>query len=248
MRFYNNLCGQDAPNIIYKYLPNVDSKTAFIENLKTQSEDWPYRTIDIEYSYNNYGHRSKNIHDIKLDNYILYIGCSHTEGVGVRLEDSYPYITSSQMNCDYYNLAIGGTGIDIIEYNLITWFTTIKQKPKYVVIQWPDHSRFISISAYPGYERLIPNGSWAEDNYTKRFLSSGEATGFFNARKHISYKLIKEIVDVPIVDVHFTSLASYSNDSTLFRRIDLGRDLAHSGIKSHQAIANQIIAYIKSLK
>jgi hypothetical protein len=30
-----------------------------------------------------------------------------------------------------------------IEYNLLTWFFTVIKKPKLVLVQWPDHSRYI---------------------------------------------------------------------------------------------------------
>ena len=52
--------------------------------------------------------------EIILNNYILFTGCSHTKGVGLALEDTYPYLLAQKLNCDYYNLALGGTGQDVM--------------------------------------------------------------------------------------------------------------------------------------
>jgi len=247
MNFYNNFLGDENANQNLLFFGG-DREDQYQQNLSNQPTDWLYRNLEITYDINSLGHRCKNINDIDLDNYTLYTGCSHTQGIGVRLEDSYPYLVSKNLNCDYYNLALGATGIDVLEYNVLTWFATVKKKPKCVVIQWPDHSRFASL--YPGYKSLIENGSWSKDEHVQKFLASSEISGFFNARKQISYKLLKEVIDVPIIDIHFTSLAPYSTepDNMWFRKVDLGRDLSHSGIKSHLGIANIIETYIQSLK
>lgn len=246
MNFYEDFLGDENASLTKQFFGG-DQQKPYYENLKTQPQDWIYRTLEIQYSNNKLGHRCKNIEDIELDNYILFTGCSHTQGVGVRLEDSYPHIVSKKLDCDYYNLALGATGIDVVEYNLLTWFGKIKKKPKCVVIQWPDHSRFLS--AYPNYKSLIENGSWSQDEHVQKFLASSEITGFFHARKNISYRLLKEVIDVPIIDVHFTSLSPYDNNSMLwFRKVDLGRDLSHSGIKSHRGVADTLITHIESLK
>ena len=118
-----------------------DTLEIYENNLKTKPIDWYYRTNQISYVRNKNGHRCKNIEDIDLNNYILTIGCSHTEGIGLKLEDTYPYLLSQMMNCDYYNLGIGGIGIDILNYNLVTWFSKIKNPPKLLVVQWPHRAR-----------------------------------------------------------------------------------------------------------
>lgn len=241
MKIHNKFLGQDETSSSFNYCSG-DSQDTFLENLKSQPEDWYYRDKKITYSYNKNGHRCKELEDIDLSNYILFAGCSHTEGVGLELENTYPYLLSQHYNCDYYNLSLGGTGIDAIEYNLISWFSLIKQKPKFVVVQWPDHSRFLS--AYPGYPTLIPNGSWVQDEHGKKFIISAEMSGFFYARKYLSYKLITSLIDVPIVEAMFHALSPYGSVNVTIKKIDLARDLSHSGIKSHQKITEDIIAYM----
>jgi hypothetical protein len=222
-----------------------DTKDKFLENLKSQPEDWYYRTTPIEYKYNENGHRSKEIKDLDFDNYILYTGCSHTEGIGIELDKTYPYLFSKMLEKDYYNLAVEGTGIDVVEYNLLTWFAKFTKKPKLVVIQWPDHSRFLS--KYPGYENFIPEGTWAKDKNFEKFFAASDITGFYNARKNISYRLIHNVIDVPIIGVYLSSLATYDNKSVRVRRYDKARDLQHSGIVTNADIANRILDYYKTM-
>jgi len=234
--------GQDYTNFTLEFLPN-DSEEAFLKNCVKQGDDWYYKNTPITYNINSYGHRSPDIKDIDFDNYILFSGCSHTEGVGLELEKTYPYLLAKQLKCTYYNLALAASGIDVLEYNLLHWFLTYKKKPKYVVIQWPDHSRFISL--YPGYEHILPNGSWCTTEEEKRFFTCGESTGFFNARKYISFSLIKKIVDVPIITVNITSLSLYDNVSLSWKKLDLARDLLHYGIKSHASLVDIILTNIR---
>lgn len=242
MRFYNDFIGEDNNNVTNEFLNgNGDSEENYKLNLKSQPEDWHYRNEKVTYSFNSYGHRSKEVKDLNFDNYILFVGCSHTQGVGVKLENTYPYLISKMLKCDYYNLAISATGIDVLEYNLLTWFFKFNKKPRAVVAQFPDHSRFLS--CYPGYDNLIPNGSWniGQDKHVEKLLVNGEMTGFFHARKNISYRLISTVVQVPLLRLNYSGQISYDNiDEIRFRRLDFARDLSHPGVKSHQALTDSI--------
>lgn len=227
--------GQDWQNVDMEWVSG-DTEELYTKNLSTQPDDWYYKNRKIVYSYNSSGHRCKDIKDLDFDNYILFTGCSHTEGVGLELENTYPYLFSKTLNCDYYNLALSASGIDTLEYNLLHWFFQFKKKPKYVFIQWPDHSRFISL--YPGYKHILPNGSWCVEESEKKFFVAGESTGFFNARKYISFNLIKNVVDVPIITVNLAALTQYNFSSLSWRKLDTARDLAHYGIKSHASLVD----------
>lgn len=241
MIIYNDFIGVETAGQVLPF-SGGDNIEMFEENLKSQPKDWVYHTLDISYSYNNNGHRCKNIEDIDLDNYLLFTGCSHTEGTGLRLEDTFPYKVAKALNCDYYNLAMGGTGIDILEYNLITWLSKIKKKPKHLIVQWPDHSRFSAL--FPNYKNLLQSGRWRNSGDTLRFIACAEESGFFQARKMISYNMIKNMVDMPILDVQFASLEIWSNKCVWLKKIDLARDLCHSGIKSHEDITEKILKHI----
>jgi len=229
-----------------------DSEEVYLKHLHLQPKDWYYRTNSISYIRNSNGHRCKEIEDIDLNNYILFAGCSHTEGIGLELEKTYPYLISKSLNCDYYNLSIAGTGIDVLVYNLITWFAIVRQKPKIVVIQWPDNPRYI-LKYNDDQKKQTENniytlhGPW---NYTNedmtKFLVAGHIIGFFDTRRTMIYNLIKNTIDRPIIEVAY-STAKF-NDNTIpleIIRTDYARDGMHYGISANLKNASNISNIIK---
>jgi hypothetical protein len=218
-----------------------DTKESYLINLKRKKNtNWVYENLDIIYNYNDAGHRCKSVKDLDTENYILFCGCSNTEGIGVRLEDSFPYLVSKELNLDYYNLGVGSTGLDVLEYNLFTWLKNVNNNPKLIVIQWPDHSRFIGLR--PNYDTFLPYGNWSSDKYIKNFISASEITYHNNARKFITENLIRQsISNLNVIRVQYQGLQQYDYNSIYWRYEDKGRDLVHPGIKSHAALAKIIL-------
>lgn len=243
MKFYNyNLIGSPTSNVVSNF-SHTDSEHLLTKN-KEKIKDWVYNNIQIEYSYNENGHRCKALKDIDLDNYILFVGCSNTEGIGLKLEHTFPYIVSSKLSSDYYNLGIGSTGIDVMEYNLFTWLKNVHAKPKFIVVQWTDYSRFLSKNL--DYETFLPCGAWLEDTYVKRFITDAEITNHNKARKFIFENLLKyAILDIPIIRIQHSALKYYDEKTLFWPRADQARDLIHPGIKSNEYIANLILENLR---
>lgn len=230
MLFYNDFIGNSDANVTLKFVPG-DTQEKFIRNKKNKNNDWYYNRVEINYTFNSFGHRCKDIKELDFDNYFLFIGCSHTQGVGVELEKTYPYIVSKYLKADYYNMSLAATGIDVCEYNLLTWFAKFDKKPKAVFIQWPDHSRFIGKNIH--YKNMITYGTWQDSENYRKVIVNGENTGFFNARKKIAKELVNNVVDVPTFYITFGSLDPISDNSIYVQKLDYARDLLHSGIRSH---------------
>lgn len=245
MKLTNKFIGQDTVNTVQSFTGG-DSLELFEEHLLSQPNNWYYRNATISYMHNDNGHRCKNINEVNLDNYVLFAGCSHTEGIGLELEKSYPYITSQGLGCDYYNLAVSATGIDVAEHNLIVWLTTIKKKPRIIFIQWPDYTRFLS--ANPKYKTFIPHGTWTEEELSNRVIVNGELSGAFAARMYLAQKNIQNVAGtIPIVGIMMTNLVIYNSQCMYFRMIDKARDLSHAGIKSHKDLSDQLISHATTL-
>jgi len=244
MIFANDFIGQDKAGRTMLFYGG-DEEDTLQRNLEKMPEDWYYRDKTITYVFNNNGHRCKEIEQIDLDNYILFTGCSHTEGIGLEIETTFPYLVAKELGCDYYNMGIAASGLDVLEYNLLTWFHKVKKKPKFIVIQWPDHSRYVTFGE--DNTHILPNGTWNAENEHKRFLLSSEEAGFFHARKYIATRMIESVIDVPIIKMTFSSLAQYDGNSLILRRLDYARDCSHTGIKSHISIAEQIVSEYKRL-
>jgi hypothetical protein len=188
--------------------------------------------------------RCRPIQDIDFDNYVLFTGTSHTEGVGVNVEESFPYLVSKYFNYDYFNLAISGTGTDVIEHNLLVWSYLFKDRqPKYVFIEWPPEERYAA--KYPGYENYLPTGNWSEDQNAVHLLIKGKKV--FENRLLMLYNLSRSLFKCPIINLRHTSLVTEDmNNSNMIwiQRLDRGTDGAHPGPKSHKDVSKKIIEYI----
>ena len=190
--------------------------------------------------YNSFGHRCKEIADLDFDNYVLFAGCSHTVGVGVTVKQSYPYRVAKKLKCDYYNLGLGGGGIDAVEHNLLAWFTLYDKPPKYIFCEWPDYARFMS--QLPDYENMMPAGHWMYPE----FLVTADYP--LQVKEELVYRLIKELSPCPTIDIRYTGMGVASNNSyTLWHvKEDVGTDGEHAGPKSHKATAEKITEYLNT--
>lgn len=221
----------------------TDSEKLYLHNLKTQPENWFYRNNSILYKYNEYGHRSKSVTEINLENYILFAGCSHTEGVGLQIQHTFPYIVSSRLNCHYYNLSVCGSGVDILMYNLVLWIDRFKKLPKTLVILWPEETRF-SLSVNKGLDPQVLNNHNTTDDVA-RFMVLGEQLDFFPSRRKLYRQLISQLyANCNIIDIRFAGQQPIDAPLALYCN-DFARDLSHPGIYSNLRLANEIVALLR---
>jgi hypothetical protein len=242
MRIYNDFIGSDDSNTTLKFIGG-DSEKQFIQAIEKMPKDWYYNNTEILYNYNNLGHRCKNFEDLDQDNYILFIGCSHTMGVGLELEKTYPHLLSEKLRMDYYNLAVPATGNDVVEYNLSTWFFKMNKKPKLVIVQWPDHTRFIEYDEL--HRHSLERGSWNTDPNYVSFIVNAEDAGMFKARGVMAENMLKNIIEVPMITCNFGSQKGYGIYDLYMTRVDRARDLNHAGINSHYAFTKMLLNYIE---
>jgi hypothetical protein len=245
-----NICNQT------EYYSGTDTEDLYNSNLQTQSSDWYYYNNPITYSYNEYGHRSKSINELDFDNYILFIGCSHTEGIGLHQENTYANLVSTKLNCDYYNLACGGSGLDILFYNIVSWFNTFDKLPKKVVIQWPNTVRF---AALDDSGLLAPKGAWSREEDIQRFLAIGEEYNYFYTKSKLTYKMILNLIDTSkliivnpyfnkfnfLADAKFKFPAGSTHPVINFNIGDFARDFSHPGIQTNISISQRILSYLE---
>jgi hypothetical protein len=235
----NDFIGYDPAehNVLFS---GSDTEELYNQNLKSKSNDWYYRTNQINYIRNSNGHRCREIKDIDLTNYILYTGCSHTEGIGLELEKTYPYLLSKSLNCDYYNLSLGGSGIDLLLHNLIVWWSTVKQKPKLVVIQWPFWARYSRFNEEPTIFNLYNNYLTPIGGIIDPTLMEGEGVNYFKTIEHLARIKINHIIDVPIFNIGLSNYPSFiTDDFFIFDYLDKARDV-HFGVESHKNLASKL--------
>jgi hypothetical protein len=228
-----------------------DNKELFQENLKTKPLDWYYRTTPIVYKRNSWGHRCKDIKDLDKNNYILSVGCSFTEGVGLEQEKTYTHVLAEKLNCDYYNLGLGGSGIDTVLHNLTMWLTTITEKPKLVIVQWPYWGRFAHFNRPPTCCELKDNtviliNAHSDYKSINDFFGSSEEFNYFESVEMLAKIKIESLLEhaqIPYLNagVYYGSRKRmiFKQPFISFNRKDVARDL-HFGIESHSNIASNI--------
>jgi hypothetical protein len=222
-----------------------DSKQTYDNNLKVMGPDWEYAKMFLTYKRNSLGHRSKEFSELNLDNYILCTGCSISEGIGLPVNKRYSDVLAYMLNCDMYNLGLGGSGNDVIFYNLVTWFTSVPIKPKLVVIGWTSENRFLV-----DHDDQI-SLSTASDLEVEDFLLAGDELNYFASKTSLMKKLIRKIITVPIIEIPWHADATLEKPIHAVhygqnKIVDLARDLTHPGIKSNQIIAETIYEYINT--
>lgn len=186
---------------------------------------------DPKLQINDHGHRCKNLEDIDLHNYLLFAGDNVALDFNLPMEETYPYRVSKELGLDYYNLSIFNGGIDATKYNLISWFTNAKYQPKAVIVS------FEFINSIITCDGAFNNFAVADYNDEKvnQILSAGDTSGLFLSRKILANKILKRLIQIPIIQVEFKDRDSLFSGEKIF-------NLIHEGVLSdHISISNLIV-------
>ena len=120
----------------------TDSKELFEQNLKTQPQDWYYRTHPVKYTLNSLGYRTKEFDDIDWKESIVIFGCSYIFGTGVTDEHTIPHFLEQLSGRPVINMGIPGSSIQTALHNSIILSDSEYPTPKVVVIFLPNLYRF----------------------------------------------------------------------------------------------------------
>lgn len=209
-----------------------------------------YGPNDIVYKFNGHGFRCDDF-DVNSDKRILFLGCSHTNGIGLPLEHTWPYILLNHIkketgyNIPFWTLATGGVGLDT-EVRLYHQYG-LKLKPQLVFAYFPEYRRELY---------------YGDDNYLSAFNSSHPITNFdyipyIADSRVIKYETEKNMcfLDTMLKLNNTTMIHNYwsvTNHKTdvydefqIKHHINLtfdrkARDKLHCGQASHIKFANQI--------
>ena len=91
----------------------MDTKKLWRDNSRKYPNDKTtqyYTENPIEYKFNNYGFRTPD--DFNDDEGNIFLGCSHTIGIGHHLENTWSYKLNQSLGGKFWNLSQGGSGVD----------------------------------------------------------------------------------------------------------------------------------------
>lgn len=216
----------------------MDTEELYRENLqKNYSEMLKYKWVDtnIDYTFNSEGFRCC---EFSTDPSILFLGCSHTIGIGINIEDSWTTIVSNKLNLKCFNLGIGGSSCDTA-FRIGHYY--IEQiKPKIVVFLRPSQYRMEAINMEYSKPIMLygPHGDQNLNNtdYMYHYFND-DNNGFLNREKNT-------LALNTICDKNHVKYIVINSEELVKVRVDRARDLAHCGTKTNLIFAYKVLDLI----
>lgn len=205
----------------------TDQEEVYKKNLKInlaelQSNNWVDRPIT--YKFNSYGFRADEFESPGSN--VMFIGCSHTEGIGLPYESTWAHIVSTSLKLKNYNLGLGGTANDTAFRLAHHWIDQLK--PDLVIFLSGPRSRIELHTIDNQIENLSIH---ADGNYTKTFMRHWAGNAINCNMNYLKNMLaIKQLCNK-------NSIKFLHEELRGVRPIDTARDLQHYGEKTHRRIA-----------
>ena len=226
---------------------------------------WKYfNTRDkLFYEFNSLGYRTRELDT--LDDYILVLGCSYTEGVGLYENEIWCNVLGKQLGIDILNLAKAGTGPDIVNFNTQLFVKNKFVKPRAVINQWPQATRksFGYIEREGLFKKAIRledrNIQWDNvlnepaDNYEmldsqwyfNRWIAEDGQLEYENSLHINSVTNLWNALGVPVFNWTFGGdfMTKYSKEMVSVLKLentDRARDNAHDGPLIHKEVVEKI--------
>lgn len=218
-------------NRTVKWLPQ-DTEDRYLENLKLRRPEMELNgwiNQEITYKFNSFAFRCE---EFTNDPSILFLGCSHTVGVGLPIEHTWPTIVADHLNLKCYNLGQGGGGTDTA-YRLGSYWIP-KILPKIVVLLLPDMHR-VELVGEQYVEFLTPASP--PDYYSgfyKTWLSVDTNSQLNSEKNTLALAQVSKLNECKFVPVKLNTL----------KGLDRARDLSHHGVKSNLDLASSVLTLI----
>lgn len=217
-------------NQTLEWLP-MDTQELFNTHVKSKKDlllEHGWMDRKFTYQFNQHGFRADEFSD---EEGIIFLGCSHTIGIGLPYEYTWPYLVSKMLRKQCYNLAIGGGSNDLafrMAYNYIP-----KLKPKLVIFLITYNSRLEVLGK--GREVLQffgPKSSpFTNDKFYETWLMNEGNLNANLAKNLLAIENICSANNVKLITI----------DQNKMPTLDMARDLAHRGIKSNFEFAKIVL-------
>jgi hypothetical protein len=206
----------------------------------------------ITYTFNKDGFRSEEFTYEPSDS-VLFLGCSLTVGIGMRLEDTWAYKVATTLGLRRYNLGVGGGGSDMCFRLAYHWIPRLR--PKYVVMLTPSAERMEIVM---DTENLLylPAVHDNKNSFYYNWLSHPANAEMNRLKSVMGVQTICNGIGVPLVEMPVEkcyggrdSKESWIRD--LFQpdrvKANIGRDLMHPGSSWHDGVADRVLVEIDKI-
>lgn len=229
-----------------------------------------YRGKQIEYNFNSHGYRCNELNSYPAGNFLLAVGCSYTQGVGLFNEHVWCNVLGNSLDMPAMNLGAPGMGLEYVMYTTLNYLNGDFPLPKVAVIQHSEVSRVAMLMKYheDPHARLGVDHGIASDNQSPKeyFIEQNNDGNYTNLFKCGYYTdiITKMWNDAGVPVIHWTfsgdgdnffsdyTIHSYPEqlDIDLFPKWDYyncARDMLHDGHIKHAVIAEQLQRNVENL-
>ena len=228
----------------------TDTQELYEKNLQDPGrrgllEQYGWIASDIKYQHNSHGFRTAEFDS--RENFIT-VGCSHTYGVGMPQQQTWPELLSGMMDLTVYNLAVAGGSADTC-YRVIKHYVQQLQ-PKFVAMLQPEPSRQeIFLQGQPWIH--MPNTPDVHKFNRSQWLKhwhSDSSNALTAAQKNID--AIFGVCKKHNIDFYLfeSSYVSGHGTNNFWRAVgpSLARDLQHPGREFHSRLATEFLTKISN--
>lgn len=196
-------------------------------------KNYNWKDTDITYDINSLGYRSKEFKRKEACN--LYLGCSHTLGEGLPLENTFPYLINQHLN-DYslYNAGVRGASPEDCFRRLRTFLHC-------------DVKRIFFYVPHRARRSFFLNDEWKTLSLKKDWKMFNKCKVLFDSLYSIEYEDL-----MWTMAMKSTNMLCIENNIPIYmithedlRCTQDARDYNHYGIESHKQIANKFIDMIE---
>ena len=217
------------------WLP-MDTKELYFDNLKNKYhrlEQFGWIDASITYKFNSYGFRSE---EFSHNPNIVFLGCSHTCGIGLPVEHTWASIVSNTLGFKNFNLGIGGTSNDTAFRVAQHWIPQLT--PAIVMFLSTERTRFELHT-----ESTLQNwGHWSGSesgcaDIWRRWISSDINSNMNYLKNILAIQQICNQHNIKFLHIEYNNLNNLNKKTN-----DFARDLGHGGTLTNQHIANLFLS------
>jgi len=206
----------------------TDSEELYQKNLKTNSaelEQYNWINRSIKYKFNSYGFRADDFDSSAPG--VMFIGCSHTLGVGLPVESTWAHVVSTSLKLKNYNISVGGSSNDTAFRLAHHWIEQLK--PSLVLFLSAERTRF---ELHTDTDEIIDLSVWSHtgtmvNDFTRHWYSNDTNSDMNYLKNTLAVKQLCSERGIKYIQ---------REASTIHLR-DKARDLQHYGEKTHRHIA-----------
>ena len=185
-----------------------------------KNTNWRWLIDEIDYNFNNHGFRCDFdfADDFDFSNYVVFVGCSHIEGLGVDVNGTIPALFESITNQPVINMGMGGASNEVIFQNII-WLLSRKHRPKRIVVCWTSLYRDLWFHKDMSTEFLNANFSGTPNRSADRlsklefkdYVHYEYFTSYIERTSFAHFEMISRMKEVGVYAFNFFSTHCYEH-------------------------------------